>query len=419
MVKEAKIKNTGDNDAWVWMTVAIPSALDVPKDPASSMLHWELAEDKGAWSDIDIRNYLKTNVTIPGDTSGITYNVYTLLYNEVLAAGDETSIALEEAYLDSKLDIDAQGNLIVVANGLTDVDKKWNLNEKGAPIVYVSAYAIQTTGFDTVEDAYDAYQDQWGPNGAEYGKPATTVSTAEDMMENLTEGGDVIAKKDTEMIFEAEEEISLDANGATVTLNGEGAETGWYGYLGFVPPAGEDVSVSNLNVTGSGFVELGHYGQGGGNYTAENIVIKNMEPTLKVTDGANKVAAAFGQYGTATLTDCVMTGVKDAGDGYTYYDAGFPNGTTTYIEGGEYGKIYLWSQAHVTINNAKIGTINSAAITTKNYGMLTIGAGATVDTINLVPAGTYPPALTIEDGATVGKIVYQGTEYTQTEWLNR
>jgi hypothetical protein len=82
--------------------------------------------------------------------------------------------------------------------------------------------------------------------------------------------------------------------------------------------------------------------------------------------------------------------------------------------------MYLFEHAHVTINNAKVGTIDSQAINYtykgKVLGTLTIGAGSTVDTINLIP-GSFKPAIIIEDGATVGKIVYNGTTYTQAEWL--
>ena len=63
--------------------------------------------------------------------------------------------------------------------------------------------------------------------------------------------------------------------------------------------------------------------------------------------------------------------------------------------------------------------IIDAAEMTEIPGMLTIGEKAVVDTINVVCADKYTPALTIEAGATVGKIVYKGVAYTQAEWMAR
>ena len=77
--------------------------------------------------------------------------------------------------------------------------------------------------------------------------------------------------------------------------------------------------------------------------------------------------------------------------------------------------MYIWNQAHVTIKDAKVGTIVSSAITKSNLGKLTISSGTTVDTIKLVP-GSYKPSLVIEDGATVGKIIYNGNTYNVEQW---
>jgi hypothetical protein len=106
-------------------------------------------------------------------------------------------------------------------------------------------------------------------------------------------------------------------------------------------------------------------------------------------------------------------------EGYTPYDAGFVNGTKTVINGGKYGSIYLWTQAHVKIVDAEVDVIDSGAITASNLGKLTIGAGAKVGTINLIKVGSYTPALVIEDGAEIGEITFDGKSYTVEEWLAR
>ena len=91
-----------------------------------------------------------------------------------------------------------------------------------------------------------------------------------------------------------------------------------------------------------------------------------------------------------------------------------------FINGGEYGSVYVWSQAHVNISNADIDRIVCSTITIRNLGMLTIESGTHVGTIDLTVGGwtQYKPALTIEEGAVVDNIIYKGITYTQDEWIN-
>jgi hypothetical protein len=109
-----------------------------------------------------------------------------------------------------------------------------------------------------------------------------------------------------------------------------------------------------------------------------------------------------------------MTGTTTKHTDYRPYDAGFPHDTTTFIEGGKYGSIYLWHRAYVTITGAKVDIIDSASMyySTKLSGRLTIGEGAEVGTINLTP-GTYTPNALIQAGAKVGKVVYTGEKTMQ------
>ena len=257
----------------------------------------------------------------------------------------------------------------------------------------------------------------------------TPVSNISGIQNAVNKGNDIIISADistpenTETLIEAPagKPINVDGNGATITTNGTGTAAGSsydYGYVGFIPAKGEDATVSDLKVVGSGFVEVGHYGQGGGDYTINKLVVENLVATLAINNGGNNIAAAFSHYGNATMTDCVMTGTTTLKDGFKPYDAAFVNGTKTIINGGEYGTIYLAHQAHVTITNAEIDVIDSCAIATRNLGKLTIGAGAKIGTINLTP-GSYKPALVIEDGAEVGAIVYNGVTYTAAEWNAR
>ena len=249
----------------------------------------------------------------------------------------------------------------------------------------------------------------------------------------LQSGAQVIVNTDIVEVKDA----AFDGNGTTVSLAGaNGGDT--YGYLAFAPGKGNNTVVENLNVTGSGFVEVGHYGEGGGTYTVNNLTITGLHSTLAVEDHGQFVGAAFSHYGTATLNNCTITGTTTK-EGYTPYDLGCVHKTTTYVNGCEFGSAYLWSQAHVTVKDSKIGTIVSTAINDGKLGMLTLDDKAQVGTVKLIPSGNYDAALTvkagasvdvldltgvadksgakitIESGATVGKIVANGVEYASID----
>lgn len=200
--KVPKITNTGENDAWVWMTVAIPSALDTwtPGSVEGSnmnIIHWNFlgATADGFVSDERVEKaiadgYLADGTTVQSlidnkttwdvlngleykqEIDGVEYNIYTLRYNKVLTPNETTLPSLVNVYLDANVDIDPDGQWHIIKDGVaTKLD--WNTNVNGSPVIYVSAYAIQAEGFDTVADAYEAYQAQWGDNGTEFVAPTT------------------------------------------------------------------------------------------------------------------------------------------------------------------------------------------------------------------------------------------------------
>jgi len=291
---------------------------------------------------------------------------------------------------------------------------KPNSNFVAAGYAAVEGNRNGETVYTVVPDALADYEPVYDVGG---------IADAIEDGEKVVIGADITTQENTETLLESTSAVVVDGNGSTITTNGTGTTPGGsydYGYVGFIPAPGEDATVSNVKVVGSGFVEVGHHGQGGGNYTINSLVVENLVATLNINNCGNNIAAAFSHYGTATMTDCVMTGTTTLKDGYKPYDAAFVNGTKTTIDGGKYGTIYLANQAHVTITDAEIGVIDSCAITTRNLGKLTIGAGAKIGTINLLDAGKYDTdTLTIEDGAQVGEIIYKGVTYTQAEWLAR
>ncbi|MBQ6949942.1 MAG: hypothetical protein IJN44_00410, partial [Clostridia bacterium] len=208
--KVPTIVNEGNNDAWVWMTWSIPAGLDqliqgTEDGSNENPVHWNPtgATADGYVNDTYVQNAIADGLLPEGITAqeiidnkmtwnvfnslgeglncyeeeinGEDYNTYVLLYNKALTPGEETLPSVYQLFLDQRVDVDPEGNMYFVEKGeVTALD--WNINEDGAPIIYVAAYAIQKEGFATVEEAYKAYGDQWGDNGkAKYG----TITVAE------------------------------------------------------------------------------------------------------------------------------------------------------------------------------------------------------------------------------------------------
>ena len=393
--KIVSVKNTGASDAYFRTLIAFE---DVPGSntfgigfPISESYTWD-------WF-------------APGATfelNGSTYQVYEAVYKKALEPGETSPASLTKVEL---------------AETATNEDMEV-LGETYD--ILVLSQAVQTVNFTDAKTALDeafgeltdAKAAEWFGGmvnfefvGADGDKYAVEGEEAEAILGYLNEGKDLIVDKDVDII--EMDTTAVDAKGATVTLAGQGEDA--YGYLAFVPKAGEDVTVKNLNVTGAGFVEIGHYGLGGGDYVAENLKIEDLASTLANGDKGFILGCAFCHYGNAVLNNCVMTGATSVRDDYDVLavDAGFVNDTTTVVNGGKYGTVYCWSHALVTLNGAEIDTLYVAPI----KGTVTINAGTKIDTLN-VAHGTSAASenrlakLVIEDGATVGKIVFSDLNNT-------
>lgn len=204
--KKPTITNTGLNEAWVWLEFAIPSALDNAvngTDQGSDLntIHWnpkgattenyvtaervENAIAEGFFEGFDTailtadyinsnkmhwnvfnslgegKNFYQTKI------NDIDYNVYVLLYNKALAPKETTLPNIYNVYMDARVDIDPNGDWYRIVNGnATKID--WNSNTNGSPVIYVSAYAVQKEGFESVNAAYAAYQNQWGDKSSSF-----------------------------------------------------------------------------------------------------------------------------------------------------------------------------------------------------------------------------------------------------------
>lgn len=183
--KKVWIENVGTENAYVWYEWYIPSALDSVDGSTgtNNVLHvnsngnsWDkYRENSKYWPkgqtealpleqtwDHDPETELKLQVGPEGfirteTIDGIQYNVYLVLYHGVLAPKAETTVAMNGAYLDSKVNnaVDENGNVYYTIDGAKiEYDFSKDIN------IIVKAYGIQADGFADVYEAYQAYQAQ-------------------------------------------------------------------------------------------------------------------------------------------------------------------------------------------------------------------------------------------------------------------
>ena len=418
--KIVTVNNTGKSDAYVRTVVAI----EAPDFDEKDLIHinWN-------GTDTTISNAVKAEI------DGVKYVIFTFTYKEVVKAGAKSAPSLVQVFLDEE----------TTNEDCAKFGESWQ--------ILVMSQAVQTAGFADAKTALDTAFGEITAANHPWSKTVFIQSNDEaEILGALTSGKDVILNTDIVNI----DDTAFNGNGSTVTLAGSGAGSGVvggtkdYGYLSFNPDGAVGCAVSNLSVTGNGFVQLGHTDEKNKaiNYTAENLTIEDMTATLCVNNGGENIAAAFAQYGTGTLKNCTMTGTEALLDGYTAYDASFVNGTDTTIDGGEYGRIYMANQAAITVKDAKVGLIhgNGSGIVSKKTGAkleiqagsevdkievaaynnnhtlndsIIIRAGAEVDTLVLdMRSCTTKTILNIEDGAKINHLIINGVEVDYNTWKN-
>ena len=178
--KIATVKNTGKNDAWVWAELRIPKYLvssEYPSNESKNALHWNsygcfnveynsgnywslattdgivdashkvidpnmVAVEDGLWYDYQ---YVGTETI--GD---IEYVVIRTKMQNTLPA-DKTSLPfLAQVYMDWRVTTSEDGTqFILPAGDPISTGASWE--------IIVNAYAIQTEGFETVDEAIAAY----------------------------------------------------------------------------------------------------------------------------------------------------------------------------------------------------------------------------------------------------------------------
>ncbi len=212
------ITNVGNNEAYVWMTVAIPAGMESEEGASKNLLHWNWLGGTSVGGDnseakiqsyID-NGYLSDELTAAeyverlnnGDIwyvdgvnevateviDGVKYNVYLFKYKTPLAPGETTLPSFHQVYMDTHIDIDPNGDLYWVENGVTTA-MNYNINTMGYPKIYVSAYGIQADGFEDVDEALDAYGVQWGESYVEVNtQVAETKEEAQELLDNAAAG---------------------------------------------------------------------------------------------------------------------------------------------------------------------------------------------------------------------------------------
>lgn len=172
VTKEVSIKNTGANDAWIWYCYAVP-VLPNNLGDMIEVTHENLGAD---WV------YLRDPYTMT--IEGETYNVYTVGWNAIVTPDASTGLGMTKVALNRWIDFNVNdGNWYHVYGGNTtqimDVD-----NAR----VYVTGYAIQAAGIDTLTDAYFLFNEQWGNPNMD---PAAPMNPAPvDYELNLTDTAD-------------------------------------------------------------------------------------------------------------------------------------------------------------------------------------------------------------------------------------
>lgn len=305
--KAATITNKGTTDAWVWYTLAIPTALD-SANASDNVIHtnvpgrnwfgyhtnenyWlegqtEAVPDGKTW--IVDAPVFDGEESIQTEINGVPCTLYAHLYNGTLAPGETTTVGLSQVYLDYHIDIDPEGNLNHVEKGVvTPID--WNINEDGAPSIYLAAYAIQKDGFDSVEEAFAAYTEQWGENGGvEFATPSIVTSEA-DMYAALENGAtDLIVKgvTITENNFNGHyyKDRNIDFTDCTFTANMN------YMYI-------NDVTFTNCTFDSGSANSAVHYDELFGDAVFNGCTFKSG----KIQIGTNKDAT-----GTVTFNECTF-----------------------------------------------------------------------------------------------------------------
>ena len=321
--KEAWVKNIGLNDAYVWATVAVPAELE------EALIITRSNEEKWVWNEEAKQE----------EIDGVMFNVYTVKYTDVLAPDAETPQFITSLGLNSAVDVDHEGNMHLIVNGEeTESDLLWNVLEDGLDsVVHVSAYAIQTEGFDNFDAAYAAYYAQWGENGSEYEDPNAPDHTCWDGTVDASWYND----NDTEFVIMTAEQLAGFAKLVDEGNNFEGKTV----------KLGNDICLECYDDAGERvtFDPIGDKSAFEGTFDGQNHTIENLYQNgwaLGYEWGAYGSVSLFGEVENATIKNLTMSGSESLVEG----------GDVAGITGSATGTCIF---ENITIEDSDIATYNN------------------------------------------------------------
>lgn len=250
--KEVYVTNTGSEDAYVRVHIAIPSILDDDTDASKNPLHFNynnenVGEGLWDWSKTTGADYTGDWNVYSAEIDGIDYTVYVVTYESALAAGETTVDAIWQVYLDGKVTNED------IARYTEVLGKEWK--------VYVAAEAAQAAGFD---DAYAALNTAFGVPGSydvgswtnskgitfrESEDGYTVVSSAEGLLNAIASANDGDKLVITEDITVGAEDIVVDKSLSFVGHDGVTLTDSV-----FVVASGTDVSFDNIDFEGRSYI---------------------------------------------------------------------------------------------------------------------------------------------------------------------
>lgn len=376
--KIVTVKNTGNNDVYARVIVAVPSAFDDTTSAGNNVLHWNYgnnfnSEGTGALGLSNTEYKAEVNWASAGTAAieGVDYNLYTFTYVDALEEGETSLAAMVGFYLDSKVDYDAELGKYMINGEVIDYDQDE---------VYIPVYAqaIQAQGFKTAEEAFAASGFPTNPweNGIEL---PSVADSAEDLTASLTAGddnivisGEVNAEESLAFCGDAEQTADFEWNTGGTMQGGEiTLDTGSkYGLIVVAednyPADGAAAAATLKNTVVTGAAGAAVYAQA----ISQDITLDGV--TIDNTQGSGLTAEFSGA--TTTLKDCTITGGNTSEKYWLHNAVGAGLGAKVVIESGTYtGKnaVYVYSSgADVTIN----GGIFNGAITA-DAGTITINGG--------------------------------------------
>lgn len=174
--KIVTVKNTGTQDAWVWVELKIPTYLvssEYPTNESKNALHWNsygcfnVEYNSGNYWGLAIKDgivgedHKVTNTNMVAVEDGLWYdyefvsrdNEYVTIRTKMqnkLPAGKVSLPCLAQVYMDWRVVPNEDGTMLILPAGdPISVGASWE--------VIVNAYAIQADGFATVDDAIAGY----------------------------------------------------------------------------------------------------------------------------------------------------------------------------------------------------------------------------------------------------------------------